>query len=107
MTSSVLTFGSGTSLKIDRDNRPAKINRHSPDPGFLSMIFRLIEVRRNEFQSQLPLFEAKSSGYRPFDRRAELSPAAQFWCRSALPWSMDLTGVPQFEGQSATGPISG
>src|SRR5712692_8595618 len=30
------------------------------------------------------------------DRRAELKPAAQFWCRSALPWSMDLTGVPQF-----------
>ena len=36
------------------------------------------------------------------DRRAELSPAAQFWRRSAVPWSMDLTGVPQFEGQSAT-----
>jgi hypothetical protein len=43
----------------------------------------------------------------PLDRRAELKPAAQFWCRSALPWSMDLTGVPQFEGQFATGPISG
>ena len=36
------------------------------------------------------------------DRRAELRPAAQFWCGSALPWPMDLSGVPQFVGQSAT-----
>jgi hypothetical protein len=28
----------------------------------LSVIFRLIEARRNEIRSQLPLFEAKSSG---------------------------------------------
>src|ERR1700681_2314119 len=33
------------------------------------------------------------------DRRAELSPARQGWCRSALPWSMDLTQVAQFERQ--------
>lgn len=33
------------------------------------------------------------------DRRAELKPARQGWCRSALPWSMDLTQVAQFERQ--------
>ena len=33
------------------------------------------------------------------DRRAELRPARQGWCRSALPWSMDLTGVERFERQ--------
>jgi hypothetical protein len=33
------------------------------------------------------------------DRRAELRPARQGWCRSALPWSMDLTGVEAFERQ--------
>ena len=33
------------------------------------------------------------------DRRAELPPARQGWCRSALPWSMDLTGVERFERQ--------
>jgi hypothetical protein len=30
-------------------------------PGLLSVIFRLIEARRNEIRSQLPLLEAKSS----------------------------------------------
>ena len=33
------------------------------------------------------------------DRRAELKPARQGWCRSALPWSMDLTQVERFERQ--------
>ena len=33
------------------------------------------------------------------DCRAELRPARQGWCRSALPWSMDLTGVERFERQ--------
>jgi hypothetical protein len=33
------------------------------------------------------------------DRRAELRPSRQGWCRSALPWSMDLTGVERFERQ--------
>jgi hypothetical protein len=33
------------------------------------------------------------------DRRAELRPTRQGWCRSALPWSMDLTGVERFERQ--------
>jgi hypothetical protein len=31
------------------------------------------------------------------DQRAELRPSRQIWVRSALPWSMDLTGVPQRE----------
>ena len=34
-------------------------------PGLLSAIFRLIEARRNEIRSQLPLLEAKSSGCPP------------------------------------------
>ena len=33
------------------------------------------------------------------DGRADLRPARQGWCRSALPWSMDLTGVERFERQ--------
>jgi hypothetical protein len=33
------------------------------------------------------------------DRRAELRPTRQGWCRSALPWSMDLTGVERFQRQ--------
>jgi hypothetical protein len=33
------------------------------------------------------------------DRRAELQPARQIWCRSALPWAMDLTAVAQTERQ--------
>jgi hypothetical protein len=33
------------------------------------------------------------------DRRAELRPTRQGWCRSALSWSMDITGVERFERQ--------
>lgn len=33
------------------------------------------------------------------DCRAELEPTRQGWCRSALPWSMDLTQVERFERQ--------
>ena len=34
------------------------------------------------------------------DQRAELgAPARQIWCRSALPWSMDISGVAQAERQ--------
>ena len=34
------------------------------------------------------------------DQRAQLArPARQIWCRSALPWSMHLTGVERFERQ--------
>ncbi|MGC2412377.1 MAG: GFA family protein [Stellaceae bacterium] len=33
------------------------------------------------------------------DRRAELLPARQIWCRSALPWSMDLTQLERIERQ--------
>lgn len=29
------------------------------------------------------------------DQRAELMPARQIWCSSALPWAMDLTGLAQ------------
>ncbi len=33
------------------------------------------------------------------DQRAERLPARQIWCRSALPWSMDLSRVARFERQ--------
>jgi hypothetical protein len=34
------------------------------------------------------------------DQRAQLAPpACQVWCRSALPWSMDLTQVERIERQ--------
>jgi len=32
-------------------------------------------------------------------QRAELHPHRQYWCRSALPWVMDLDSVAQFERQ--------
>ncbi len=32
-------------------------------------------------------------------QRAELRPRAQIWCRSALPWVMDLGSVPQISAQ--------
>ena len=32
-------------------------------------------------------------------QRAELRPRLQHWCRSALPWVMDLGSVQQFSGQ--------
>jgi len=32
-------------------------------------------------------------------QRAELRPAKQIWCRSALGWAMDLGGMPRFEEQ--------
>jgi hypothetical protein len=28
------------------------------------------------------------------DKRAELPPARQIWCKSAMPWSVDLNGIP-------------
>ena len=30
---------------------------------------------------------------------ADLTPKKQIWCRSSVPWSADLTGVPQMEKQ--------
>jgi len=32
-------------------------------------------------------------------QRAELGPRRQVWCRSALPWSMDLGAIAQFDRQ--------
>jgi hypothetical protein len=32
-------------------------------------------------------------------QRAELRPKRQIWCRSALPWSMDLSGIQKFDRQ--------
>ncbi len=33
------------------------------------------------------------------EQRAALLPRVQQWCRSALPWAMDLTGLPRLERQ--------
>ncbi|HVN63315.1 MAG TPA: GFA family protein [Candidatus Binataceae bacterium] len=33
------------------------------------------------------------------NQRAELRPKRQIWCRSALPWSMDLTGIEKIDHQ--------
>ena len=33
-------------------------------------------------------------------QRTELRPKRQIWCRSALPWAMDLRGVERTERQS-------
>ena len=30
-------------------------------------------------------------------QRADLPPVRQIWCGSALPWSMDISGIPQIE----------
>lgn len=51
--------------------------------------------------SAAPAPNPQSYGIRvgALDLRAELKPARQGWCRSALPWSMDLTQIPQFERQ--------
>jgi hypothetical protein len=32
-------------------------------------------------------------------QRAELRPRRQIWCRSALPWSMDLSGIEKLDRQ--------
>ncbi len=33
-------------------------------------------------------------------QRAQLTPKAQFWCRSAMPWAMDIRDIPQSMGQT-------
>lgn len=33
-------------------------------------------------------------------QRAQLAPKAQFWCRSAMPWAMDISRIPQAPDQS-------
>jgi hypothetical protein len=33
-------------------------------------------------------------------QRAQLVPKAQFWCRSAMPWVMDISRLPQSPDQS-------
>ena len=32
-------------------------------------------------------------------QRAQLRPVRQIWCRSALPWALDISGVARIEGQ--------
>jgi hypothetical protein len=33
-------------------------------------------------------------------QRAELAPKAQYWCRSAMPWAMDISRLPQAPDQT-------
>jgi hypothetical protein len=33
-------------------------------------------------------------------QRAELTPKAQFWCSSAMPWVMNISNIPQSEDQT-------
>jgi len=33
------------------------------------------------------------------DQRAQLPPRRRIWCKSALPWAQDVSGVPGVEGQ--------
>ena len=33
------------------------------------------------------------------DQRRQLMPSKQIWCRSALPWSMDIAALPRREGE--------
>jgi hypothetical protein len=33
-------------------------------------------------------------------QRAQLIPKAQFWCRSAMPWAMDISRIPQSPDQT-------
>jgi hypothetical protein len=48
-----------------------------------------------------PVADPPSYGLRvgALDQRAELRPARQGWCRSALPWSMNLEGVERLDRQ--------
>lgn len=34
-------------------------------------------------------------------QRAQLAPKRRIWCRSALPWSQDVSALPRFDGQPA------
>ncbi|MGD0193143.1 MAG: GFA family protein [Rhizomicrobium sp.] len=36
-------------------------------------------------------------------QRAQLTPRAQFWCGSAMPWAMDISRIPQSPDQSRPG----
>jgi len=65
-----------------------------------------IEHYRGSFRNKamyVPLVSASlalgGSLFGTLDRRAELRPVRQGWCRSALPWSMDLTQVARTERQ--------
>ena len=59
------------------------------------------------FNSGTPLYAAapeanpSTVGLRvgALDQRSELRPVRQGWCRSALPWSMDITALPRAERQ--------
>ncbi|HEX8301282.1 GFA family protein [Sphingomonas sp.] len=33
------------------------------------------------------------------DQRAQLPPVRQIWCGSALPWALDISGLPASQGQ--------
>jgi hypothetical protein len=43
-----------------------------------------------------PAYTLRVGGLR---QRAQLPPKKRIWCKSALPWSQDVSGVPGIEGQ--------
>jgi hypothetical protein len=61
----------------------------------------VVDAVRCAVDAAAPVANPPSYGLRvsTLDRRAERRPTRQGWCRSALPWSMDLTGVERFERQ--------
>jgi hypothetical protein len=53
-----------------------------------------------------PLYAASADGppnpslrVGSINERAQLKPKRQIWCQSALPWAMDVSGLPRFERQ--------
>ena len=53
-----------------------------------------------------PIYSAAVDNTQPYslrvgglEQRIELLPTKQIWCKSALPWTMELSKVPQVERQ--------
>jgi hypothetical protein len=52
------------------------------------------------WRARLPIRTSTASGWVAIKQRAELhSPRWQVWCRSALPWAMDLNAVEKHDRQ--------
>jgi hypothetical protein len=49
-------------------------------------------------EKDTPVYNLRLGGVR---QRAQLAPRAQVWCQSALPWVMDLEGIPKHTKQQA------
>jgi hypothetical protein len=49
-------------------------------------------------EKDTPVYNLRLGGVR---QRAQLAPRTQVWCQSALPWVMDLEGIPKHTQQQA------